>query len=138
VTALICGGKFRRTIGFVALAAVVLLLFTWRHWWSRSHEFSVTYEGVLVPKPEIYRGKNCFLLRLTNLSDSDYLVYPVAHELGEAQRHRFWFLPGLVYSKDVPAIYIPIGKSEVDARTEFEPRSVKFNTIRDKRVAVSW
>ena len=88
-------------------------------------------------KPEVHRGKDCFLLRLTNLSDSDYL-YPAAHELGEARRHRFWFFPGLVYSKDIPAIYIPIGKSEVYPRTEFGPRSVKFNTIRDKKVTVSW
>ena len=54
MTALIRSREFLRTIGLLLLAtaAVGLLLFTWRHWWPSSHEFSVTYNGVPVPKPE--------------------------------------------------------------------------------------
>jgi hypothetical protein len=93
---LVCGGKFRPTIGVLALAAVAvgLMLFTWPHWWPRSHKFTVTYDGVLVQKPEVHRGKDCFLSRLTNLSDSDYLVYPVAHELGGSPGASFLVFSG--------------------------------------------
>jgi hypothetical protein len=130
----------------VSKGAIVLLLVvvatliasTWKRWWPTASGFTVSYQGREAPDVRVYRGNDCFLLDLSRVGDSLYLVYPAARELGEAQVKRFIFFPGVVFSKDLPARWIWIGKSDVLAAIAFQKESVTFTTIKDKRVTVGW
>lgn len=129
---------WKAAVLLVAVVLAGLIVTTWKRWWPRTSGVTVTYQGQAAPDARVYRGPNCLLIDLTKQGDSRYLLYPAARELGEAQVKRFIFLPGVLFSKDFPAQYVWIGKSDVMALIEFQPEGVKFTGVKGKRIGVTW
>jgi hypothetical protein len=130
--------RWKAAVVLVPVVLTALIAATWKRWWLRASGYTVTYGGQEAPEAVVYRGSDCFLVDLTRVGDSLYLVYPAARELGEAQAKRFIFFPRVTFSKDLPARWVWIGKSDVLAAIDFRQKAVAFTGVKAKRVVVAW
>jgi hypothetical protein len=126
----------------IAVALVVVCLVTGvltasgRLWW-KYNKYKVVVNGSSA-NATAYSGGSVLLVDTGRHRGDSYVIYPNRHELGVAEPQRFIRFPGCVLSLDKPATYIPIGKSEVPVKVQFQDNQVAFDGTHGEAIKVSW
>jgi hypothetical protein len=95
----------------LSLVALVAAPFTWLIWprcWLEDRRVAVTFDGQLAEYARVYNGGESLFVDIDASGEYYYVVYPEHKELGVAINNRFVHLPGVVFSLDLPATYIPL------------------------------
>lgn len=127
-----------------AVVAVVVLggvLLTRPHYWARIGEAKVTYRDRNSPQSAVYRSSQGHVLVAVNHSGEQalYVVETSRQHVGMPNRSAFYFLPGFVYSKNMPPLCAPMGKAAViDPQLIVEQRKIEFTSFEKARVSVAW
>ena len=112
-----------KAILVILLLAVVsvssCVAYTWPHWWLRVGKADIFPSG---PQSTVtvYRSSEGNLLfgvqedSLLNL----YIYYPTDNKMGIPNFDQFYFLPGLIYAKDVP-VPVVYTDNRVKVETDF-------------------
>lgn len=132
----------------VVLAAVGVamlveaLILTADHWWKKSGEARVAYNGQPSTASRVYCSRDGdFLIFLAEEGEPAlYVVYPGNHVVGMPNRSNFVWLPGYAYSKHVPPLIalMQSAKVEVDPQLIVQAQLIEFNSFEKGRVRVTW
>lgn len=125
-----------------AAMLVEALILTADHWWKKSGEARVAYNGQPSTASRVYWSNDGDLL--ISLADegepSLYVIYPGNRMIGIPNRSNFVWLPGYAYSKHVPPLIALMQsvKVEVDPQLFVQPQLIEFNSFGNGRVRVTW
>jgi hypothetical protein len=129
---------------FIGGALVIVFfgaaLLTRPHWWVRTSQGKVSYRDSNSPQSVVYRSsKGDVLVAVKHGGERAlYIVETSLRQIGMPNRSAFCFLPGFVYSKDVPPLCAPMGKAGVLEQLVIEQRKIEFTSFENARVKVTW
>ena len=130
-------------VAVVGIAMLVeALVLTADHWWKKSGQARVAYNGQPSIGSRVYRScDGDFLVFLAEEGEPClYVVYPGNEMVGMPNRSNFVWLPGYAYSKHVPPLIalMQSAKIEVDPQLIIQPQLIEFNSFENGRVRVTW
>lgn len=138
--------KHWRKLAVLALVGIAMLaealILTADHWWKKSGEARVAYNGQPSTASRVYCSNDGSLLIFLSEEGepSLYVIYPGNGMIGMPNRSNFVWLPGYAYSKHVPPLIALMQsvKVEVDPQLIVQPQLIEFNSFGNGRVRVTW